>query len=110
MKIYSSKENQYRIVEIEGDLDASSAILVDNELESAFKENDKNILIDCEKLEYISSAGLGVFMSYIDDFKKENISLVLYNVSDKIKNVFEILGLDNLIRIADSKESAKEST
>ncbi|MEL7006626.1 MAG: STAS domain-containing protein [Bacteroidota bacterium] len=47
-------------------MDASSSIHLDNALQAAM-ESSKSIVVDLSKLEYISSAGLGVFISYIEE-------------------------------------------
>ena len=107
MNIHSVNEENYHVMAIEGDLDASSCIMLDKAISEAVEKNEKKIIIDCSRLSYISSAGLGVFMSYIQDFENNNISLVLFQVSEKVKNVFEILGLDELINIVNTKEEAK---
>lgn len=95
------------IIKLEGEVDASSSIHLDKALRKAIEQNFKKILIDCNNLSYISSAGLGVFMSYIQDFQSQNINLVLFGLSDKVKNVFEILGLDQLLKISKNLEDAK---
>lgn len=107
MKITSEKENDFYVIGIEGDLDASSCILLDQSISEAVSKGEKKIIIDCDRLNYISSAGLGVFMSYLQDFENNNISLVLFGLSEKVKNVFQILGLDQLIKIVNNKEEAK---
>ena len=71
---------------------------------TSIKSGRKKFLIDCSALEYISSAGLGVFMSYIEDFKKHDINLVIFGLNEKVANVFEILGLDQLLTIKKDKE------
>lgn len=106
MTIDTLKEKEFYILLIDGDLDASSSILLDSTLTDALSKNEKKILVDCSKLNYISSAGLGVFMSYLQDFENNGVSMLLYKVSDKVKNVFTILGLDNLIKILPNKEDA----
>jgi anti-sigma B factor antagonist len=106
MNINTLKENQFYILLIDGELDASSSIILDNAFTEALLKKENKILVDCSRLNYISSAGLGVFMSYLQDFENDNISMVLYQVSDKVKNVFTILGLDSLIRIVANKEEA----
>jgi hypothetical protein len=55
-------------------------------------EGYRKILVDCNGLEYISSAGLGVFMSYIEEMKDKNIPLVLFGMKEKVANTFSILG------------------
>lgn len=106
MNILPSKLDDLYILQIEGEIDASSSIQLDAAIEMAIKNNEKKILFDCEKLTYISSAGLGVFMSYIQDVNEKGIGFVLYHVSDKVYNVFRILGLDQLLYFEQNKEKA----
>lgn len=49
-----------------GEVDASSSIELDLVIAKSVGEGYTRILVDCTALEYISSAGLGVFMSYIE--------------------------------------------
>ncbi len=97
----------FHIVKIIGEIDASSSIHLDNKLGESIKAN-KKILVDCEDLQYISSAGLGVFMSYIHEMEESQVKMVLFGLSNKVKNVFQILGLDQLINMVDTKEEAKQ--
>ena len=106
MEVSLIKENNIYIINIKGDLDASSAILLDQEIEKVLNFNTNKLMIDCTELNYISSAGLGVFMSYIQDFKEKNIKMVLYGLSEKVKNVFKILGLDSILPIVENKNEA----
>jgi anti-sigma B factor antagonist len=106
MELSTKKEKNYWLIKINGDLDASSSIQLDNEISRLIENNEKNILIDCQKLEYIASAGLGVFMSYLQDLIDNDISMQLFNLNEKVFEVFKILGLDDLISIVDNKEKA----
>ena len=101
-------EDDYYVIKINGDVDASSSIFLDEAIEEAVNQGHKKILVDCENLQYISSAGLGVFMSRIQEFELNNISLVIFGLNEKVQNVFQILGLDQLIQIAESRSQAKE--
>lgn len=106
MNILSQKEDDCQILCIEGDLDASSCLQLDQAISSAVENGEKKILVNCENLNYISSAGLGVFMSYIEHFETNNVIMVIYGLSEKVKNVFTILGLDTLLPITDTKSEA----
>jgi anti-sigma B factor antagonist len=108
MVINTRKEDLFFVIEIDGDLDASSSIQLDTTLTNALSASEKKIMVDCGRLNYISSAGLGVFMSYLQDFETNQTQMILFNVSEKVKNVFKVLGLDNLIQIvADKKEAMR---
>jgi anti-sigma B factor antagonist len=91
-----------------GEIDASSSIELDLTIAKSVGEGFMKILVDCQALEYISSAGLGVFMSYIEEFKDKNINMVLFGMNAKVANTFEILGLKELLTIAADKTEAKQ--
>jgi len=95
------------IVKVSGDVDASSSITLDNAISKVISDGHKKILIDGNEMHYISSAGLGVFMSYLQDFEKENIKMALFGMNDNVVNVFKILGLDQLIKMVKSEDEAK---
>ena len=107
MEVYQSKEEGFITLTIDGELDASSCEVLDESIQQVVSNKETRILVDCKQLSYISSAGLGVFMSYIQDFSKDDIRMVLFNLNAEVREVFRILGLDNLIKIVASKEEAK---
>lgn len=95
------------IIKVTGDVDASSSIELDKALKQAVNEGLKKILVNGHELHYISSAGLGVFMSYLQDFEKQKIQMALFGLNEKVENVFKILGLDQLIHLVSNEEEAK---
>lgn len=95
-------------IAIVGEIDASSSIELDLAIAKSVGEGYTRILVDCSALEYISSAGLGVFMSYIEEFNEKGIKMVLFGMSDRVANTFQILGLNELLSIAKDKEGAKQ--
>ncbi|MGL1889180.1 MAG: STAS domain-containing protein [Reichenbachiella sp.] len=102
------EEKGYYEMIVDGEVDASSSIHLDEALNVAL-ESGKNIIVDLSKLEYISSAGLGVFMSIIQRLENEHIGFVLYGMKEKVMEVFEILGLNQLLSIENTKEEALQS-
>ncbi|MFN3839531.1 MAG: STAS domain-containing protein [Cyclobacteriaceae bacterium] len=91
-----------------GEVDASSSIELDLVIAKSVGEGYTKILVDCTSLEYISSAGLGVFMSYIEEFRDKGITMVLFGMNERVANTFEILGLKELLTIASDKAQAKQ--
>jgi anti-sigma B factor antagonist len=102
------QEDGADIIVLIGEIDASSSIELDLAIAKSVGEGYKKILVDCGALEYISSAGLGVFMSYVEEFKDQNIVMVLYGMSEKVANTFQILGLNELLNITSDKAKAKQ--
>lgn len=105
VEIVEEIKEEFVLLQVSGDVDASSSIHLDNAIEKAIAA-EKNILVDLTKLNYISSAGLGVFISYLDELKSTSRNFVLFGLNEKVKQVFNILGLDNLITIAENFEDA----
>lgn len=106
LKIETTKEPNYYLLQLIGEVDASNSVALDEAIVDMIDQNAKNILIDGTHLEYISSAGLGVFMSYIEDFEEKNITLIIFGLNEKVYQVFKILGLDHLINIKSKIEEA----
>ena len=94
MKIDFNKNNGTLNVTLEGRLDTATA----PELESFICENYEGgaMVIDCEKLMYISSAGLRVLLSAQ---KKTKGELKLTNVCELVMEVFEMTGFSDILVI-----------
>lgn len=101
------QEDGIDIIAIIGEIDASSSIELDLTIAKSVGEKFTRILVDCSAMEYISSAGLGVFMSYIEEFKDKHISMVIFGMKEKVANTFSILGLADLLHIRATKNEAK---
>ncbi len=106
MKISTLDKENLTIISVDGELDASSSILLDGSIENAVTEGKKKILINGRQLNYISSAGLGVFMSRVQEFEEQGIQMILFGLNEKVLRVFQILGLDQLLSITTSEEEA----
>ncbi|QNH62985.1 STAS domain-containing protein [Hymenobacter sediminicola] len=106
MKITQHSSANTLTLSLDGELDASSSVLLDSELAKPETLQFEKVLIDCRNLNYISSAGLGVFISHLQQFQDAGVKLVFFNMQDKVHNVFEILGLDALMTIVPSQAEA----
>lgn len=105
INIDRNSEDDITLLKVGGEVDASSSIELDEEMSAAAVPGAK-LVIDLSELEYISSAGLGVFMSYISDLEEKKMTMILFGMKEKVFQVFQILGLDQLLTIVDNKEEA----
>jgi anti-sigma B factor antagonist len=106
LRLEKTKENKYDVLSITGEVDASNSVILDEAIQDLIAEGSKFILIDGKNLEYISSAGLGVFMSYLEDFQEQGINFKICDLTPRVYEVFKILGLDQLIPIYQDKTTA----
>lgn len=106
LEIKKSNDQEHIMIGLKGEVDASNSVELDDAIKEALTSQKKKILIDGRQLEYISSAGLGVFMSYLEDFREDGVAFVVFGLNDKVMNVFHILGLDQLIAIKNNQNEA----
>lgn len=106
LKIEKNVGNDHSVLILIGEIDASNSVELDEKITEMVEAGVRNLLVDCSGLDYISSAGLGVFMSYLEEFQDKEIKLVIFGLKEKVFQVFNILGLDQLIKIKFSKQDA----
>ncbi len=106
ISIETQKENGHDLLILRGEVDASNSVMLDEAIQKLLNDGSKSILVDGQGLEYISSAGLGVFMSYLEDLQEREIDLKIYSLTPRVYEVFKILGLDQLIQILPDKNAA----
>ena len=95
MKIDFNKDNGILSVALDGRLDTMTA----PELESFFSKNCNGIealILNCEKLAYVSSAGLRVLLSAQ---KKMKGAMKLTNVCELVMEVFDMTGFSDILVI-----------
>ncbi|MBA4312603.1 MAG: anti-sigma factor antagonist [Chlorobiaceae bacterium] len=101
------RENQnVQVVDLKGYLDAHTAPELEKIFQALIDKKNFNIVVNCRDLNYISSAGLGVFMAYIEDVRKNSGDIKLSNMSAKIYNVFDLLGFPLLYDITSDEAEA----
>ena len=99
MKIEKQLNGTELDVKISGELNSATA----SELEAVIK-NDlngvKSLIIDCQELDYMSSAGLRVLLVAQKIMIKQG-SMVLKHINETVKEIFDITGFINILTIED---------
>jgi len=106
--INHTSKGQYDVLELKGELDAHTASSLEEVLQKLIEEGRHKIIVNCRNLDYIASAGLGVFMAYIEDVRDLNGDIKLTHMNEKVYNVFDLLGFPLLYDILDKDEDAIE--
>lgn len=94
------------VIDLKGYLDAHTAPDLENTFVKLLTDKKFNIVVNCRDLTYISSAGLGVFMAFIEDVRKNKGDIKLTNMSPKVYNVFDLLGFPILYEIYKDEQEA----
>ena len=97
MTLTKFKANAQLTVLLEGRLDATTVPLFEKELQSSL-DNIACLVLDMEKLEYLSSAGLRVVLAAQKRMSKQG-QMVLKHIPEIIMEIFEVTGFIDILTI-----------
>lgn len=98
MTIKKTVDGDKLVLDLEGRLDTTTAPKLENELKVSLYDI-KELTLDMENLEYLSSAGLRVLLSAQKQMQKQQGNMVIVNVNEIIMEVFEVTGFVDIITI-----------
>jgi anti-anti-sigma factor len=81
---------------IKGRLDTANAALFESSLKSLVENADKSLVLDCSKLEYISSSGLRQFLALRKTVAAKGGKMVIAHLSSGLKDIFKMTGFSTL--------------
>ncbi|WP_040207053.1 anti-sigma factor antagonist [Neobacillus jeddahensis] len=98
-------QNEVEIaVQVAGEIDAFTAPKLREELLPLAEGKNKIMTINLKDVSYLDSTGLGVFVGLFKQLKKNDGELRLVEMSDRLKRLFEITGLSNILNISANSE------
>jgi len=107
-EVTRSDIDEISILNLSGFLDAHTTPVFEDELHGLLRAKRFKIIVNLKKLDYISSAGLGVFMGFIEEIREQGGDIKLSNLSLKVFKVFDLLGFPALYQIFDEESQAIE--
>lgn len=96
------------ILRLKGFLDAHTAPNFEQAIQELIEEDRFKIIVSMSDLNYISSAGLGVFMGFIEEIREKEGDIKLSNMTDKVYKVFDLLGFPALYQIFKEEAEAEK--
>lgn len=84
------------MIYFEGRLDTSASSQVQQEVQPIIDDIKSDIILDCTKLDYISSSGLRIFLSILKSAKPLGKHVYIQGLSNDLRQVFTMTGFINL--------------
>lgn len=106
-EVIREDRNEVSILRLKGFLDAHTAPQFEKAIQDLLTEDRYKIIVSMSDLSYISSAGLGVFMGFIEEIREKEGDIKLSNMSDKVFKVFDLLGFPALYQIFKEESEAE---
>lgn len=110
IKISLDTDNGERlsIVRVDGVVDTLTASELEKVMNALLGQGRFCIVVDLAGVDYISSAGWGIFVSNIRETRAHRGDIKLARMLPSVYEVFELLEFDSILRAFDSIEKAKE--
>jgi len=89
-----------------GRVDGTNVTILKGAVRERLEAGRANIVFDLVELNYISSAGLRVFLMAARDLQAHGGKATFCNLSDQIRQVFEITGFDKILSVHASRDDA----
>jgi len=108
MEIAERKAGNVCVVGIIGRLDSGTSESLGQQLHQLIDRGERRLVIDAEKLDYISSTGLRVLLVAAKRLKAVDGRIVLSSLKPHIMEVFEIAGFKSIFPIYDNADQAAQ--
>ena len=102
----AGSEGQISIIKVGGYIDTTTSSEVERALNGLLKQGRYRIIIDLGNVDYISSAGWGIFISEIKSIRENNGDLKLVSMIPDVYEIFELLEFHHILDVYDSNQEA----
>lgn len=109
MNIETRQVQQVTVVDLEGRLDSKAVGTVNDEMVSIIQGGAKQIVINLEKMEFVTSAGLRVLVRSSKLLQGSGGKLKLCCANDLVGDVLKTAGFDSLLNLYPSEAEAIQS-
>ena len=106
MELTEQKTEKCIIVGIMGRLDTTNYSILEKRLMELIDQQEEKILMDCAKMDYVSSSGLRILLMTLKSISLKNGKFVLCNLQENIKEIFEISGFNSIFEIYPTQSEA----
>ncbi|MEO5360196.1 MAG: STAS domain-containing protein [Nitrospirota bacterium] len=106
MEVKIEKKEGIDVISLNGRLDASNAPVFDEKMRDVLSQKPGKVIVSLKELEYVSSAGLRVFLAAAKEIKKIDGRIVFAEPAEHVFKVLKMSGLDTILKIYKSMDEA----
>lgn len=90
-----------------GSIDSTTTRILDSQISGVMTNDAKRIVIDFSETDFISSAGVGIFLGTVAQLRSAGGDLIFMNVPSHIQEVFDIINLASYFQVVSSIDDLK---
>jgi anti-sigma B factor antagonist len=102
----AGSRNQISIIKVGGYIDTTTSSELERSLDSLLKQGRFFLVVDLGNVDYISSAGWGIFISEIKSIRENGGDLKLVRMVPDVYEIFELLEFHHILDVYDSVDEA----
>ncbi|MCX6282936.1 MAG: STAS domain-containing protein [Bacteroidetes bacterium] len=106
MELIEKKNEKCMIIGINGRLDTINYSILEKRLMELLDQNVSKILVNCGKMDYVSSSGLRILLMALKRITMVKGKFVLCSLQENIREIFEISGFTTIFEIYPNEEDA----
>ncbi len=107
ISLNESSPGDLSVVRVDGVIDTNTAGELEEVIDSLVKRGRYRVVVDLAGVDYISSAGWGIFISNIRDVRSNDGDIKLSNLVPNVYEIYELLEFDNVLKAFGSVEEAR---
>jgi anti-sigma B factor antagonist len=92
------KQDGKIVVILKGSLDTAFAAETEEAMSPLYDVTGKDIILDCTDLEYISSAGMRIFLDILQTTNKNGGDVYIKGIRDEVRHIFVLTGFEKLYK------------
>lgn len=94
------------VLKLQGLVDSGTSQVIEKRLNDLISDGNVKILVDLDLVDYISSAGWGIFIGEIKGVRNDNGDIKLASMRPDVREVFDLLEFNTLLTPYDSRGDA----
>lgn len=108
ISLHESTSKEISEIRVDGVIDTLTASQLEDVIDSLVKREQYKLIVDLAGVEYISSAGWGIFISQIKDVRSMGGDIKLANMIPNVLEIYELLEFDNVLMAYTSLDDARK--
>ncbi len=95
-------------IRVDGVVDTTTASELERVVDALLKRERFRLIFDLAGVDYVSSAGWGVFIAHLKEARERQGDIKLANMAPNVHEIYELLEFDRVLKVYNSVEAARE--
>jgi anti-anti-sigma factor len=96
---------QVKVIQLSGNLNAHNSHELRESVLETLESGTKIVLVDCEKVTFIDSSGLGALVLAFKSFREVGTRMVICSINEQVRILFELTSMDKVFEIFPNQDA-----